>query len=300
MPAKNITRISDGHPGAGDANNCALANGGSAAECQTCGGECPDAPRLLRGLGVVAGVAALAGLQPVPDVSFAHTSESVEHFTPYDVAAAATVALGGAIDLDPASCARANEYIEATTYYDAASNGLAHEWSGTVFLNPPGGLCDGQGRPVYPRTRKREGCSTTGACGLAPGHKHEGVTSSAKFWWARLAREWRSGRVRAAVFVGFSLEQLCNTQTGAQEGDLLPLDCVFCVPSRRLQYLREDQDGHLVPGESPPHASYIAYLGPYAGAFIRAFKPLGRVVYGHHDPDGSFHPNYVEARKGGA
>jgi ParB family chromosome partitioning protein len=45
----------------------------------------------------------------------------------------------GAIDLDPASCAEANETIRALTYYDRQSDGLSREWRGRVWLNPPYG-----------------------------------------------------------------------------------------------------------------------------------------------------------------
>lgn len=284
----------------GDILGCLLVTGGSAVDCPACGGRCPDAVRLFQQAAGAVGVRALEDLSPVhPDsplaefsdvASFAHTSETAEHMTPYDIVGSVTEALGGAIDLDPASNARANEYIEAGRYFDAATNGLKQDWHGRVFLNPPGGLCDGEGRPVYPRTRKREGCSTTGACGLAPGHKHEGVTSSAKFWWFKLAREWASGRLKSAVFLGFSVEQLCNTQTEAPEGLLLPLDAPLCFPDRRLRYLRETDDGDLVPGDNPPHASFLAYLGEDLDLFERAFKRHGRVLVGHHDPDAIWPP----------
>ena len=48
----------------------------------------------------------------------------------------------GRIDLDPASCKLANETVEADLYYDVLSNGLAHNWYGQVFLNPPYGKVD--------------------------------------------------------------------------------------------------------------------------------------------------------------
>lgn len=50
----------------------------------------------------------------------------------------------GSIDLDPASCAEANTRVKATRYYTKADDGLAHEWSGNVWLNPPFGKIDGK------------------------------------------------------------------------------------------------------------------------------------------------------------
>lgn len=41
------------------------------------------------------------------------------------------------IDLDPASNPLAQKVVKAKTFYTEADNGLAHEWRGKVFLNPP-------------------------------------------------------------------------------------------------------------------------------------------------------------------
>jgi phage N-6-adenine-methyltransferase len=43
----------------------------------------------------------------------------------------------GDIDLDPATNAQAQEIIRATRYFTKADNGLAHEWHGRTWLNPP-------------------------------------------------------------------------------------------------------------------------------------------------------------------
>ena len=45
----------------------------------------------------------------------------------------------GAIDLDPASCAKANEFVQATRYYTKEDNGLTLPWRGRIYLNPPFG-----------------------------------------------------------------------------------------------------------------------------------------------------------------
>lgn len=50
----------------------------------------------------------------------------------------------GAIDLDPASCAAANQIVNAKLYYDEAFDGLARPWYGNVFLNPPYGKSNGK------------------------------------------------------------------------------------------------------------------------------------------------------------
>ena len=45
----------------------------------------------------------------------------------------------GAIDLDPASNALAQQWIEAETYYTIKDNGLMQPWFGRLWLNPPYG-----------------------------------------------------------------------------------------------------------------------------------------------------------------
>lgn len=46
-------------------------------------------------------------------------------------------AVMGGIDLDPASCARANLIVEASRFFSEQEDGLSKEWEGKVWLNPP-------------------------------------------------------------------------------------------------------------------------------------------------------------------
>jgi phage N-6-adenine-methyltransferase len=59
-----------------------------------------------------------------------------EWYTPKDHLAAAREALG-AIDLDPASSAIAQQEVRAADFFDKETNGLVQEWRGNVWLNPP-------------------------------------------------------------------------------------------------------------------------------------------------------------------
>jgi ParB family chromosome partitioning protein len=176
-----------------------------------------------------------------------HLSKSVEHFTPAHVVEAARTALGG-IDLDPASCTAANTIVRADTIFTADDDGLVQTWFGRVFLNPPGKV---------------------------PGSPH----SLAPLFWRKLASEYGSGNVRAAVYLAFTLEQLAQFQDSA----LRPTHVPFCILRSRLAFLTE-RDRRIVRQGSPTHANAVVFLPPRdereeaVVRFERAFSPLGDVV----------------------
>lgn len=196
-----------------------------------------------------------------------HSSESSDHYTPRHIVAAARVSLGS-IDLDPASCAEANEEIKASTYYSEADDGFTRPWSGRVFLNPPGGLSDEHQRPV------KKKCREDGSCGLPLPHAHDGVAANQKKWWQKLAREFHGGAVESAIFICFSVELLQNTQCRAPVGFPIPLDFPICFPASRIKYVKP---GGAI-GAAPPHASCIVMLGGDADKFKSAFGPIGRCI----------------------
>lgn len=180
-----------------------------------------------------------------------HLSTSNEHYTPPHIVLAARAVLGR-IDLDPASCAAANTLVQASRFFSKYEDGLAREWSGRVFLNPPGGRV--------------------------------GAISEQKKWWRKLADEYAAGRVIAAIYLGFNIQILQTSQVGCTGEMVLPMHFPLCVPARRVKFVH-DHGGKLVAGGSPAHASVIVYLPPKdvsgaRSAFAKAFSPIGAVFGG--------------------
>jgi phage N-6-adenine-methyltransferase len=73
-----------------------------------------------------------------PKTPVMQSSESNEYYTPAQYIEAARKVMGY-IDLDPASCEAANRNVQAKLYYSIEDNGLAQDWQGRVWLNPPYG-----------------------------------------------------------------------------------------------------------------------------------------------------------------
>lgn len=80
--------------------------------------------------------ALLREAKPSNATQVTNNSGHIEWYTPAEFVDAARTVMGG-IDLDPASCADANKVIRAERFYGEADNGLAQEWSGRVWMNPP-------------------------------------------------------------------------------------------------------------------------------------------------------------------
>jgi hypothetical protein len=193
------------------------------------------------------------------------------------VADLAREVLGG-IDLDPASCERANEIVRATIYFDKQTNGYTKPWHyDRVFVNPPGGWCDAIGREFHRKTKTREACTITGSCGLPPGHTHVDVDSSAKSWWFKAEREWRARREMSLFFVIFDLGLLQTSQVDAPADANLPLHCALSFPRKRVPYVNM----HGGKSASPPHPSCFAFMPKdeaQVETFRQVFSAIGEVV----------------------
>lgn len=116
----------------------------------------------------------MAESKGTPDylVNNVYGSESEEWYSPHEFVDAARKVLGS-IELDPASCAKANEVVKAERYYAKEDDGLIQPWvARTLWCNPP------YGRLGDDRQR--------------------GVT---ELWAHRLIREYECGNVEQAVLL---------------------------------------------------------------------------------------------------
>jgi hypothetical protein len=204
-----------------------------------------------------------------------HSSETNEHYTPPEIIEAARYTLGGVIDLDPASCALANQVVKARCFmYEGA---LDRDWTGpegepaTVWLNPPGGKSDFETLEPLPRDENGK-------------QNGPGIATAAVWWW-KLLYEIKAGHVKAACFEAFSMNLFQTAQHPKSEGARPPFLFPFVVPASRLRHYNDP--ANIGKGQpSQPNAIVLvtrAHLdGPpkfcdYAGRFAEAFEPFGAV-----------------------
>ncbi len=213
-----------------------------------------------------------------------HLSISNDAYTPWLITACMRMALGGTIDLDPASSKLANTVVKAKRIYTINDDGVSKPWG--------------------PKRRGANGHDNrwTVACN-PPGGKTDGNKSRTAQWWKHGVSEWLAGRVKAMCWVAFKLDFLSVTQ-GLLDVPL-PLDFPICYPKDRLAYLTPQLPGptvkqpnrkatakqmadHAATGlctaDSPPHASAIVFLPDMkdrtasVNRFMQVFAPIGIIV----------------------
>ena len=130
-----------------------------------------------------------------------HSSDSNEWYTPAPIIEVARRVLGQ-IELDPASCAAANEIVQAARYYTIGDDGLRQPWRcNTLWLNPP-----------YGKTGNR---------------------SNQDIWSQQLVQAYRVGLVGEAML-------LVNAATDTAWFQALGRELPFCLIAGRLKFWRPE------------------------------------------------------------
>lgn len=181
-----------------------------------------------------------------------HSHDSPEWYTPSLYIESARRVMGR-IDLDPASHPEANALVRARRIYTETDNGLIKRWRGCVFINPPTGLV-GE-------------------------------------FWLKLMAEYHAGRVKQAIWIGYSLEQI-QTLQNLEQKLFLPIEYPTCYLRTRIAFIenaakRRSRFRKLRaigkspnPRSQPSHGNYITYLGVHRAAFAREFGQFGKVIDG--------------------
>lgn len=168
--------------------------------------------------------------------------KSNEWYTPAKYIEAARAVMGG-IDLDPASCALANETVQATRYYTVDDDGLSKPWKGRVWLNPPFS-------------------ASNVLRGMEPGRTQKSVI---RVWIDKLIAEYTQGNINEAILL---------TKTDMKASWFLALwDFIICFARDHLYFERPG-----LPPEKYQFGTCFVYLGSNEAAFIRVFSQFGTVA----------------------
>lgn len=158
--------------------------------------------------------------------------------TPEHYIAAARRAMGGIIDLDPASDEDANRIVRAVTYFSPQNgqDGLNLSWCGNVWLNPP----------------------------------YSDFRGQAGQWIAKLRSEYMSRNVTQAI-------ALINLGTAYQTAVQAAMDvaAAVCIPNERIQF--DPPPGYAGKVTRPTQANMLIYFGRYAELFAREFRQFGTI-----------------------
>ena len=176
-----------------------------------------------------------------------------EYYTPHEWTDAAREVMGG-IDLDPASCEFANQWIDASRIFTKDNDGLQQEWHGRVWMNHP----FHRGETACKAKCKKLTCQRRGH------HITEDIPGNAE-WINKLVSEYKAGRVTEAVVICY-----CSSSE-TWFGPLLKQP--QCFPDGRIHYIGED--GKKVQGNTK--GSVITYFGPNVARFAEVFGKLGEV-----------------------
>jgi hypothetical protein len=183
-----------------------------------------------------------------------HSSLSSEWYTPPEIIALVRTALGGVIDLDPASSEIGNRIVGAKRYYTQADDGLKQRWVGNVWLNCPYSS-DG-------------GADAWVACLLG-----QQFTNLVAIFNATTDRGWFTPLWRHATLCFLRRRtRFLETREQREERWAKRNPNKPCPP-----YKGEVIEG-LIRGPQPTHGNVLAHFGRDTRAFIEATEAHGQIV----------------------
>lgn len=186
-------------------------------------------------------IAAFPG--PPPAAPYAGTSQ--EWYTPAHIIAAVYEVMDGGIDLDPASCAKANETVQAKKFYTEEQNGLEQPWTldgqpVTLWLNPP--------------------------FGTVRSHAFWQGRSLAGFFYQRARDEYARGNVKEAIIL---------LKADPKQSWFWPFWATgpLCFCRDRVYFDRPEGEA-----TKQQFGTAFAYMGPHEQRFIDTFSRFGDVA----------------------
>lgn len=194
-------------------------------------------------------------MQAAPRKNPLHSKASCEHGTPPAPVDVGRYALGR-FTLDPMSSDYWNRYtVGAEQYFDRRANAMKQRWFGLVWVNPAGADDDADTDSL-----------------VVPGYE-------------RLLHFYTRGDVEAAVWYGYSLQQLQQLQHHFKWHPLRFPTLLFSKRQRHL--VRPPGGGPPVPGEHPQHGNFMSLLPDrnspslrerQIARFVERGSKLGQVV----------------------
>jgi ParB family chromosome partitioning protein len=166
-------------------------------------------------------------------------TKSNEWYTPSKYIEAARAVMGS-IDLDPASCELANMTVKAAKYYTKEQNGLAQDWHGRVWLNPPWGK------------------------DMSQVNERRSVIAR---WTDKLIAEYEQGNVEQATILIPS-----SVHTSWFHALIQSFPC--CFTSERIHFIRPFDDKR----QSNLFGNVLFYIGPNIASFVDTFTEFGAVI----------------------
>lgn len=145
------------------------------------------------------------------------------------------------IDLDPMSSKKANEVVQARRFFTKKDDCFKQLWeTDAMSINPAGGL----------------------------------IVRA----WGKLVDEFLAGRTKRALWVGFSVEQICLLADREIEINPLSFSTVFL--RKRIKFVKERDIGKKKRKGSPSHSNFITGIGIDRWLFEMHYGHRGHIVHG--------------------